>query len=180
MRVILSHSKHLLQPGLGNKSDRQPVMDQPVGNLDFLAVLFRVERPDVDLAALDALYFRFSLFFGKGIDGQELPWGGKFGPYPRFSQFFVMLKRLHRAGFQLRSARLSSIQQREKNQTQGKGTAAPSHTRSVNVYSSSGWMTERGILLRLWQVGGRDAESTKNEKLTTSLTPLAAPQSPRP
>jgi len=41
-RVILSHLKHLLQPGLGNKSDGQPVMDQPVGNLNLFVVFFVV------------------------------------------------------------------------------------------------------------------------------------------
>src|SRR3981189_2991307 len=83
-RVILGHLKHLLQPGLGNKSDGQPVMDQPVGNLNFLFVFLRGDGLDVNLAALQAGDLLCSLALGEGIQVQELSRSGEFALYPRF------------------------------------------------------------------------------------------------
>src|SRR5258705_9400052 len=104
MRVVLSHLKHLLQPGLGNKSDGQPVMDEPVGNLNFVSVFLRGDGLDVNLAALQATDLLCSLALGEGIQVQELSRSGEFALYSRFGHFFVTLKRFRRAGLQLRCA----------------------------------------------------------------------------
>jgi len=130
MRVVLSYLKHLFEPGLGNKSDGKPLMDQPVRNIDLLSVIPRIQRSDVNLASLQACDLFFSLRLGKGIDVQELARSGKFAPYPGFGQLFVMLKRLHGTRFQFRRTGFSGVQHRKKNQTQGKRTAGPGHIHS--------------------------------------------------
>src|SRR6267142_6978279 len=105
-------------------------MDQPVGNLNFVSVFLRGDGFDVNLAALQASDLLCSLALGEGIQVQELSRSGEFALYSRFGHFFVMLKRLRRAGLQLRCAGSYGIYHRKNRQTQGKGTAAPSHTLS--------------------------------------------------
>jgi hypothetical protein len=70
--VVLKHSEHLRDSGVGNKGHPNPVVDEASGNGNGVAVFSGVESLDVDPALTEfCVCFLFGRI-GKAIDDQEV------------------------------------------------------------------------------------------------------------